>query len=208
MMALVKMIGNFLRKLCQAFGGRPSKEVESSNGLAPNSLGKINCIFCQLEKNPSDEHPIPLNIGGKIIIRNVCKDCNSKLGSEVDSELNRRRHIYDAYMQLDKSSVPNLKFLFIKSYFKDEDGTEIRQSKTNLDRRIVPTQTGLGSFVIDLNDEGFIPGQISKIAKREGLAKEIVEKKIQDYLTFTKNAKPGDRYHDGVLILMWKLTKP
>ena len=45
----------------------------------------MKCIFCLLEKPPSDEHVIPDSIGGKIHINEVCKECNSTLSSLVDN---------------------------------------------------------------------------------------------------------------------------
>lgn len=42
------------------------------------------CIFCLLEKEPSDEHVIPDSIGGRIHIHEVCADCNSHLSRTAD----------------------------------------------------------------------------------------------------------------------------
>ncbi len=46
------------------------------------------CIFCGQDKKPSVEHIIPKNIGGRVVVKTVCVDCNSKFGSKVDAELN------------------------------------------------------------------------------------------------------------------------
>lgn len=46
------------------------------------------CIICwQPQREFSDEHVIPEALGGYYHIRNVCKKCNSHLGSHVDSKL-------------------------------------------------------------------------------------------------------------------------
>ena len=48
------------------------------------------CIICKKIKNSNDfnkEHIIPESIGGSLTIDNVCKDCNSKLGKEIDSKI-------------------------------------------------------------------------------------------------------------------------
>ncbi len=47
----------------------------------------IKCIFCEETKEGTAEHIFPQSIGGTRIIEEVCKDCNSKLGSDVDSPL-------------------------------------------------------------------------------------------------------------------------
>lgn len=43
------------------------------------------CIFCLKATEMTKEHIIPESIGGKIHIMNVCKACNSLLGTEVDA---------------------------------------------------------------------------------------------------------------------------
>jgi hypothetical protein len=48
------------------------------------------CIICLKENKSSEftsEHVIPKSIGGTYSIQNVCIDCNSKLGHEVDCHL-------------------------------------------------------------------------------------------------------------------------
>jgi len=42
------------------------------------------CIFCLQEKVLTDEHIIPDSIGGSLHIPAVCKDCNSKIGTDID----------------------------------------------------------------------------------------------------------------------------
>ena len=53
------------------------------------SLGyeTIQCIFCNNERLESEEHVFPSAIGGSLTIRQVCSECNSFLGSKVDSFL-------------------------------------------------------------------------------------------------------------------------
>jgi|SRR6266850_83389 len=45
----------------------------------------MRCIFCLEEKSPSDEHVIPESIGGRLCIKEVCRECNSKLSRLVDN---------------------------------------------------------------------------------------------------------------------------
>jgi hypothetical protein len=45
----------------------------------------MKCIFCLQERLPSDEHVIPESIGGRIRIKEVCRDCNSELSRLVDN---------------------------------------------------------------------------------------------------------------------------
>ena len=48
------------------------------------------CIICKKIKNDEEfnnEHIIPESIGGSLTIDNVCKECNTKLGDEIDSKI-------------------------------------------------------------------------------------------------------------------------
>jgi hypothetical protein len=45
----------------------------------------MKCIFCFEEKGPSDEHVIPESIGGRLLIKEVCRECNSNLSRLVDN---------------------------------------------------------------------------------------------------------------------------
>ena len=47
----------------------------------------MKCIFCREETAGSEEHIIPDALGGTIVIRQVCKPCNSKLGHDIDDAL-------------------------------------------------------------------------------------------------------------------------
>lgn len=44
----------------------------------------MKCIICREEKEGSDEHIIPDSLGGAIHCYNVCKECNSLLGTNID----------------------------------------------------------------------------------------------------------------------------
>lgn len=50
--------------------------------------GKCDCIICHQKDVPSsDEHIIPKSIGGYMHSWNVCKECNSRFGNNVDTKL-------------------------------------------------------------------------------------------------------------------------
>ena len=114
----------------------------------------------------------------------------------VDSELNKQRHIYDAFLNIDKRSRPDLEFRFDDAYFEDKQKQKIKLSKISKKNKIIPTLTGTDSFVIDRDDNQFFAGQINKIAGKEGISKEISKPNIHDCINFSKTSKPGDVYND------------
>ena len=53
-----------------------------------NTESKTFCVYCgKVNHAPSDEHVIPGVLGGRLITKQVCRSCNSKMGSEVDALL-------------------------------------------------------------------------------------------------------------------------
>lgn len=47
----------------------------------------VKCILCKQTSPLTMEHIIPDALEGKLIFNCLCKDCNSKLGEKVDSQL-------------------------------------------------------------------------------------------------------------------------
>ena len=78
----------------------------------------MKCIFCQEEideQNLSREHIIPKFLGGNYVLNNVCKKCNSEMGSDFEGELGNNEIIQflQAFYLLKrrkskKAIVPNL----------------------------------------------------------------------------------------------------
>ncbi|MGP8215372.1 MAG: HNH endonuclease [Bacteroidia bacterium] len=53
-------------------------------------MGRKKCIFCrELKDEFTAEHVFPSVVGGVFSILNVCKDCNEKLGKNIDNPLSR-----------------------------------------------------------------------------------------------------------------------
>lgn len=74
------------------------------------------CIICRKDieqgNNDSDEHIIPKAIGGKFVVKNICRNCNNNLGKTVDhwfleeSLIKLLRMIY--YLEGESGRVPDL----------------------------------------------------------------------------------------------------
>lgn len=66
-----------------------------------------SCIICIgenpiTEDNPlTDEHIIPEFIGGSLVKKNVCKTCNSKMGTGFEGALANKSRINQGVSQLD-----------------------------------------------------------------------------------------------------------
>jgi hypothetical protein len=64
------------------------------------------CYVCQTAITPdnfSDEHIIPNAIGGRLQSKDLlCRDCNSKFGSDCDRELVEQLSIVTSFLQVKK----------------------------------------------------------------------------------------------------------
>lgn len=163
----------------------------------PNeSRAPIQCIFCLLEKLPSLEHVIPESVGGVLTVNYVCTDCNSALGSKADAELNKHRHIYDTYLRVKDQVKAKLKFHFTDSHLEYPDGTKVKATKSNVDRRIVPTKLENGGFILDEFSDEWIIDQIKRNGQELCLREFAIDQIIHRYKFFKLTATAGDRFYD------------
>lgn len=68
------------------------------------------CIFCDklLEEDPSDEHIIAKNIGGRLHSKNlICRGCNSEFGAKLDENLRSRFEIITFWLKFKEHKKKN-----------------------------------------------------------------------------------------------------
>ncbi len=84
------------------------------------------CIICWKETSAmSDEHVIPEALGGYYHIRCVCRDCNSRLGSHVDSMLvNHTFAKFGRYLENISGKSKKLPNPFSGTHALDDDETQ------------------------------------------------------------------------------------
>ena len=146
------------------------------------------CIICRVDKeNFNDEHVIPDSIQGYYHIFSVCVECNSKLGSNIDSTLTNHKFIeFQRHMLNIKGksgSVPNpLKGVHI---IKDKPEEKIFLN-VNENGEFVPhllpiipdlkadSFTDSFTIVIDKKDEKKIDSILEKLLKRNGIDKSKI----------------------------------
>lgn len=128
------------------------------------------CIFCLEEKTAEEfsvEHVFPDAIGGCFTISNVCRECNSKLGSQVDSKITDnwgilvKRHIHKI-----KNKDGNIPSPFVIG--ETEDGKKVEYV---LDKK-TGEPIGLKIFPkIDIEEDGSgmvkITGHFGNVNKEE-----------------------------------------
>lgn len=141
-----------------------------------------NCIICREETNSfSDEHVIPDALGGYYHIYTVCKDCNSDLGSSVDSKLvNHQFAHFQRYLlglRGKSGKLPNPfsgTHQFAEDEGKkvqlrlDEDGKPVPYTITNVSYEESKAEGGgtRVSICIDASDERKLNGILQKISKK------------------------------------------
>ena len=137
----------------------------------------INCFFCEKDCQPTDEHVVPEFAGGSLTIQEVCKGCNSKMGSDFEGPLSRSvifrlpRHLYGIQ---GKSSSPINAF---PGTGTTDDGTKIRIDSefkpymtTKIDEKKIDDGVEV-NLSIDVTDKDKIPkiieAKIRRTAKTE-----------------------------------------
>lgn len=179
----------------------------------------MKCIICKNEKPIevfTDEHVFPDSIGGTLIIKSVCKECNDKLGNSVDKHLvnhwltQGQRQILRILGKSGKIPNPLEKGKLSDDlsqevrYFFDEKGDSKElylvpkvEKTTNLDG------TESVSIKIDKKDKDKLPSIVNKILKRKGLpqlTKQELEKRIQEGI----NPSPWMTINAEIDILQYK----
>lgn len=189
----------------------------------------INCIFCCKDRKPSREHVVPEFAGGGLVIKDVCKVCNEKMGSDFEGPLSHSvlfrlaRYLYKIE---GKSSSPINPF--------PGTGTAMDGSKVRLDEDGVPylvpqvEETDLGektvklSLKLDISDRCRLPkileAKIRRVAKKKwphmgaNEVDDLVAKTVESIPSeFEINSsRPSIRFHEHVdfnhlILLMMKI---
>lgn len=176
----------------------------------------VKCIFCEKVCQPTDEHIVPEFAGGSLTIKEVCKDCNSKMGSDFEGPLSRSvifrlpRHLYGIQ---GKSSFPINAF---PGTGTTDDGTKIRMDSelkpymtTKLDERKIDGGIEV-DLSVDVSDKDKIPqiieAKIRRTARTEwpemqehevdALVKNAIESLPNEYET--RNSRPNIKYSESI----------
>lgn len=156
----------------------------------------MNCIFCNSSYKFSKEHIIPENIGGSVVINNVCVDCNSKFGSEVDITLTKNKHIYDSYIDLTQKLNLNLGFSFRDAYYEMSNGQKIKASRKNKLRKALITEVNKNEFITDKDEEIFYIQYLRGKGKQKNLSDFIINQVIEEYKRWNEAKKVGDEFYN------------
>jgi len=144
------------------------------------------CIFCLKDRVPSLEHVFPLAIGGTLTTNRVCKECNSTLGSRVDSALSDFSPIRLRRAKLalaGNGGVPPAlhEFLLGDATLIGRDANRVQTSFNKATGRlhtkqlyhasdvVMPDGSKARQITIDESDKDKIPKIIQRERKRRGL---------------------------------------
>lgn len=136
----------------------------------------------------SREHVVPAALGGALIIREVCKDCNSKLGSNIDIGLTENK-IIELYMNhygLTKYGFPVNPFKNTDLY--DINGVRVRMIIDEATGAFIPQRVTPNIEIKDIvgSNKKEIHAQCSP--GQEDLCKEAIAKKLSRKFHADKNA--------------------
>lgn len=146
----------------------------------------MRCIFCLKERQPSVEHVFSLAIGGTITTDRVCGECNSALGSRVDSALNNFLPIRIRRAELaltgNSRDPPSIFEMFlgdqqlvgpaanrIQTSFNKATGTLDHRQLYHAADLVTSDGKKVRQITLDQRDKGQIPKIIQRERKRQGL---------------------------------------
>lgn len=160
----------------------------------------MKCIFCLKEETPSEEHVIPESIGGSIVIKDVCKKCNSNVNSRIDNPFSNTpliklgRFSYGIGGKRDNIPSPF-------GIGMDENGLKIAVDKTltpHVKRKLEITKNEDGSFNVVFAADAADKDKLNEILVepvRKFLAKEYpdwsdekIENEVGKVLDAARNA--------------------
>lgn len=159
-------------------------------------MSTIQCIFCLKEKVSSKEHVFPDSLGGLLIIYDVCKDCNDKLGEKVDYHL-----VDHGLMQLarftkglkgKKGTIPNPLSVgksiedpnMILRYKHTSDG---KPESLYIVPNVISDEDGY-RVMVDASEPNRLVEMVNTILKRKGL-----EPRTQDQILSSAEYKKTDK---------------
>jgi len=190
----------------------------------------ITCIFCTKESNATDEHVVPEFVGGSLVIREVCKICNDKMGSDFEGPVSRSvifrlpRHLYGIQGKSESpiNAFPNLgstkdgSKVKVDSEFSPHIATKIEEKKLESGGVEV-------NLTVDASDKDKIPqiieSKIRRTAKKEwpdmsadeidALVKKSLDSLPKEYQVQT--SKPTIGYQESIdlnhlMLLMMKIA--
>lgn len=194
-----------------------------NNFLLEVKMSTIQCIFCLEEKTPSKEHVFPDSLGGLLVIHDVCKECNDKLGGKVDYHL-----VDHGLMQLarlakrlkgKKGTIPNP--LSVGKSIDDPDMT-LRYKHTNdgipktlyVVPNVIPNNDGKYRVMVDASEPDKLVETVNKVLKRNGsesMTKEEVfsrakYEKIENPRVNIKMELDMHSYQKAIIKIIYEMT--
>lgn len=155
----------------------------------------MRCVICKKEKEQlTDEHVFPDAIGGTLVLTNVCKECNDRLGHSVDHHLVDNWLIQSERLLLKirgkTGNIPNPleKGVLAKNhkqqvryYFDKEGNPKEVYLVPHVEKEKKDDNSEIVKISMDKKDKDKLPGIINKMLKRNGkpeLTNEEIEKQV------------------------------
>lgn len=165
-------------------------------------VSKLKCIICREEKNGSIEHIIPEALENKkLITKRVCKECNNKLGTNVDNYLTDHPIVKLIRENENLYGESGKKIKFFSAIETDEE-TGLKYNMKNgkailQPRMIIESNQHLRIEAANIK-EGF--DYFKKIMKRKGYSDKQIDKFWEDAITSEKELKSPPQFKKDATI--------
>lgn len=167
----------------------------------------MKCIICREEKDESKEHIIPEALGNKkLITKRVCKECNNKLGTNIDDYLTN--HPIVKLIRINENllgkSGKDIKF-FSGVEIDEETGLKynMKNGKPILQPRMISGSDGHLRIEAASVKDGF--DYLKKVLKRKGYSDNQIEKYWEEAITRETELKSPPQFKKDATIDFSKL---
>lgn len=170
-------------------------------------VSKMKCIICREEKDESKEHIIPEALGNKeLITKRVCKECNNKLGTNVDNYLTDHPIVKLIRMNKNLFGKSGKDIKFFSGVETDEETGLKYDMKTGKPilkpRKIIGSDGHLRIEAANTKD-GF--DNLKKIMKRERYSNEQIDKFCEEAIIGERELKSPLKFKKDASIDFSKL---
>jgi len=177
----------------------------------------MRCVICTENKEKlTDEHVFPDAIGGTLVLTNVCKECNDRLGHSVDHHLVDNWLIQGERMSLkirgksgklpnplEKGVLADNPNQQVRYYFDQEGNPQEVYLVPNIEKKKVDDNNEILNISIDKKDKDKLPEMINKRLRRLGKP-ELTYEQIEEEIVESVDPNPRVKMHIKMDMLQYK----
>lgn len=160
--------------------------------------GHRQCIVCLVEKNLSEEHIFPRNLGGILTCSFLCNSCNSAFGSGFEAGARLSPEIRQTVTSLEHISADYKETLERGASYFSRFGSHTATQKVRADGSLATAKLGDGSIIVP---ELEAAERIASIMRKDGRTDAMIERTLAKWEVAPPNCEID--LGAGVKVIKW-----